>query len=104
MHLHADVDGSTFISTTAWRLFVSVFYIRTSQSPSGHTNAMAESFFGALKNECVSRVTYLTRVAARQDITRYIEFWYNCKRLHSTVGYRPPREVHAEYEKLRIVA
>ncbi|WP_420717038.1 IS3 family transposase [Streptomyces sp. H27-H5] len=34
---------------------------------------MAESFFGALKNERVSRVTYLTREAARQDITRYIE-------------------------------
>ncbi|MFJ2022179.1 IS3 family transposase [Streptomyces nodosus] len=67
-------------------------------------NAMAESFFGALKNERVSRVTYLTREAARQDITRYIEFWYNRKRLHSAVGYRPPCEVHAEYEKLRIAA
>jgi transposase InsO family protein len=59
-------------------------------------NAMAESFFGALKNERVSRVTYLTREAARSDITRYIELWYNHKRLHSAVGYRPPREVHAE--------
>jgi putative transposase len=67
-------------------------------------NAMAESFFGALKNERVSRVTYPTREAARQDITRYIEFWYNRKRLHSALGYRPPREVHAEYEKLRIAA
>ncbi|GGY20017.1 transposase [Streptomyces minutiscleroticus] len=67
-------------------------------------NAMAESFFGVLKNERVSRVTYLTREAARQDITRYIEFWYNRKRLHSAVGYRPPREVHAEYEKSRVSA
>ncbi|WP_372409833.1 IS3 family transposase [Streptomyces luteireticuli] len=67
-------------------------------------NAIAESFFGTLKNERASRVTYLTREAARQDITRYIEFWYNHKRLHSAVGYRPPREVHAEYQKLRSVA
>jgi putative transposase len=67
-------------------------------------NAMAESFFGALKNERVSPVTYLTRGAARHDIIRYIEYWYNRKRLHSAVGYRPPREVHAEYVKLRIVA
>ncbi len=65
-------------------------------------NAMAESFFGTLKNERVSRVTYLTREAARQDITRYIEFWYNRKRLHSAVGYRPPREAHAEYARLRV--
>ncbi|HET6354565.1 IS3 family transposase [Streptomyces sp.] len=67
-------------------------------------NATAESFFGALKNERVSRVTYLTREAARQDITRYIEFWANRKRIHSAVGYRPPHEVHAGYEKLRIAA
>jgi transposase InsO family protein len=67
-------------------------------------NAMAESFFGALKNERVSRVTYLTRNAARQDITRYIELWYNHMRLHSAIGYRPPREVHAEYTELRKVA
>src|SRR5690606_19841096 len=53
-------------------------------------NAMAESFFGALKNELVSRVSYPTRETARQDITRYIEFWYNRLRLHSALGYRPP--------------
>lgn len=67
-------------------------------------NAMAESFFGALKNERASRVTYLTRETARQDITRYIEFWYNRKRLHSAVGYRPPQEIYAEHQKLRIAA
>ncbi|MFE4296211.1 IS3 family transposase [Streptomyces sp. NPDC056907] len=67
-------------------------------------NAMAESFFGALKNERVSRVTYLTREAALRDIIRYIELWYNRKRLHSAVGYRPPREVNAEYQQLRIAA
>jgi len=67
-------------------------------------NAMAESFFGALKNERVSRVIYATREDARSDIIRYIEFWYNRKRLHSAVGYRPPCEVHAEFEGLRLTA
>lgn len=67
-------------------------------------NAMAESFFGSLKNERVSRVSYATREAARRDIIRYIEFWYNRKRLHSAVGYRLPREVHADHEQLRLVA
>jgi transposase InsO family protein len=67
-------------------------------------NAMAESFFGALKNERVSRDSYPTRETARRDITRYIEFWYNRKRLHSTVGYRPPREIHADFEELRLAA
>ncbi|MEU2896017.1 integrase core domain-containing protein [Streptomyces sp. NPDC001273] len=67
-------------------------------------NAMAESFFGALKNERVSRVSYPTRETARRDITRCIEFWCNRKRLHSAVGYRPPREVHADFEELRLAA
>jgi transposase InsO family protein len=67
-------------------------------------NAMAESFFGALKNERVSRMSYPTRESARRDVTRYIEFWYNLKRLHSAVGYRPPREVHVEFEALRLAA
>lgn len=67
-------------------------------------NAMAESFFGALKNERVSRMACLTREAARQDISRYIELWYNRRRFHSAVEYRPPREVHAEYTGLRIAA
>ncbi|MGW1075942.1 integrase core domain-containing protein [Streptomyces sp. NPDC002537] len=67
-------------------------------------NAMAESFFRALRDERVSRVTYLTREAARQDITQCIEFWNNHQRLHSAVEYRPPREIHAEHQKLRITA
>ena len=63
-----------------------------------YDNGMAESFFGILKNELVSRVTYPTREVARRDITRYIEFWYNRKRLHSALGYRTPNEIYAEHE------
>jgi putative transposase len=101
---HSD-RGSNYMSAEFGRTLDRVG-LRRSSGRTGicFDNAMAESFFGALKNERVSRVTYLTREAARQDITRYIEFWYNRKRLHSAVGYRPPREVHAEYEKSRIAA
>lgn len=101
---HSD-RGSNYMSAE-FRKTLDRFGLRRSSGRTGicFDNAMAESFFGALKNERVSRVTYLTREAARQDITRYIEFWYNRKRLHSAVGYRPPHEVHAEYEKLRIAA
>jgi putative transposase len=60
-------------------------------------NAMAESFFAALKNERVHRTVYPTRAHARKDIARYIEFRYNQKRLHSGLGYRTPQEVYDEY-------
>ena len=60
-------------------------------------NAMAESFFAALKNERVHRTVYPTREHARKDVVRYIEFRYNRTRLHSGLGYRTPQEVHDEY-------
>ncbi|MFI1301697.1 integrase core domain-containing protein, partial [Streptomyces noursei] len=101
---HSD-RGSNYMSAE-FRGTLKKLGLRRSAGRTGicFDNAMAESFFGTLKNERVSRVTYLTREAARQDITRYIELWYNHKRLHSAVGYRAPREVHAEHVKLRAVA
>ncbi|MGW3636116.1 IS3 family transposase [Streptomyces sp. NPDC005122] len=67
-------------------------------------NAMAESFFGALKNELVHRTTFPTRAHAHRAIVRYIEMFYNRKRLHSGLGYKTPAEVHAEYEELQATA
>lgn len=62
-----------------------------------YDNAMAESFFAALKNELCNRTVYPTRVAAMRDIARYIETRYNSGRLHSSLGYCPPNEVHDAY-------
>jgi putative transposase len=62
-----------------------------------YDNAMAESFFAALKNELVHRTVYPTRRQASHDIARWIELWYNSRRRHSGIGYRTPREVHTEY-------
>jgi transposase InsO family protein len=62
-----------------------------------YDNAMAESFFGALKNELVHRTVYPTREHARRDIARYVEVRYNTLRLHSGLGYKTPLEVHNEY-------
>ncbi len=62
-----------------------------------YDNAMAESFFAVLKNELVHRTAYPTREHARTDIARYIEFWYNARRLHSGLDYRTPQEVYDEH-------
>jgi len=63
-----------------------------------YDNAMAESFFAALKNERVHRTVYPTRAHAIQDITRYIDNWYNTDRLHSGLGYQTPSEIHVGYQ------
>ena len=40
-------------------------------------NAVAESFFGSLKQERVQWRHYLTRYAAQQDVLNYISMFYN---------------------------
>jgi transposase InsO family protein len=62
-----------------------------------YDNAQAETFNAAVKVERVNRTVYPTREHARKDVTRYIEFRYNTKRLHSALGYRTPREAYNDY-------
>jgi transposase InsO family protein len=60
-------------------------------------NALAESFFATLKNERVHVMVYPTRQKAKVDIARWIELFYNHRRIHSALGYRTPHEVRTEY-------
>jgi putative transposase len=53
-------------------------------------NAVAESFFHTLKIERTHEKRYLTRNEARCDVIDYIEMFYNCTRLHSSIGYKNP--------------
>ena len=53
-------------------------------------NAVAESFYGSLKNEWVCWEDYKTRDQARKSIFNYIEVFYNRKRRHSYLGYISP--------------
>jgi putative transposase len=62
-----------------------------------YDNAQAETFNAAVKVERVNRTAYPTREHARKDVTRYIEFRYNTKRLHSALGYRTPHETYTDY-------
>lgn len=62
-----------------------------------YDNSLAESTNGALKVELVNREEYPTRAYATKAISRYIELFYNTRRLHSTLGYRTPQEVMDEY-------
>jgi len=67
-------------------------------------NAMAESFFGALKNECLNRFEFTDRTKARRQVVRYIEGFYNRRRLHSGLGYMTPQEAEDKYSDLQLVA
>jgi putative transposase len=64
-------------------------------------NAMAESFFAALKNELIYRVVLPNRKKARRMVAEYIEVFYNRNRIHSGLGYKTPHEVALEYQQNR---
>jgi putative transposase len=63
----------------------------------GHVyeNALAESFFATLKREEVYLHDYQSLAEAEANLERFIDDVYNHKRLHSSLGYRPPSEFEA---------
>jgi putative transposase len=57
---------------------------------------MAESFMKTLKYEEVYRTEYRHLEEAKPAMNEFLEKIYNQKRLHSALGYRPPRELRAK--------
>jgi putative transposase len=94
---HSD-RGSQYTSSE-FAEAVARYNMRQSLGRTGscYDNALAESFNGALKVERVYRTAYPTRNAAKEDVARYIEIFYNHQRIHSGIGYRTPHEVRNEY-------
>jgi len=63
-------------------------------------NAVAESWFAALKNELIYCNVWATRAEARRAVFEYIEVFYNRRRRHSSLNYLSP----ASYEATRRAA
>ena len=57
-----------------------------------YDNACIESFHSLIKKEEIYRNTYRTFEEANMAIFKYIEGWYNRKRLHSSINYMTPEQ------------
>jgi putative transposase len=101
---HSD-RGSNYMSAEYGKVLDGL-NLRRSAGRTGicYDNAMAESFFGTLKNERTKRMTYATREEAQRDIRHYIELWYNHRRLHSAIGYLTPHEAYLAHRDMRLAA
>ena len=55
-----------------------------------YDNSCVENFFASLKKELIYRKNYATIEEVKIDVFRYIELFYNRKRLHSSLGYMSP--------------
>ena len=60
-------------------------------------NAVAESFFGTLKNELVYHEDYHSRTKARQSIFEYIEIFYNRQRRLAYLNFLTPVDCEAKH-------
>jgi transposase InsO family protein len=66
-------------------------------------NAVAESFFKTIKNECLNRYKFSSYQQLYDCIHDYIK-WYNTQRLHSTLGYLSPLEMEVKLNQLNKIA
>lgn len=99
--LHSD-QGSQYCSHD-YQKMARQFGMVLSMSRKGDCwdNAPMESFWGTLKNERVHHRRYSTRTQAIQEITEYIEIFYNRQRKQAKLGYLSPAAFTKQfYEKL----
>lgn len=61
-----------------------------------YDNACIESFHAILKKEEVNHVRYLDFNTANIELFKYIEGWYNRKRIHGSIAYKTPQELEDE--------
>lgn len=103
--IHHSDRGSQYASK-AFRKLLKENGFKGSMSRKGDCwdNAVAESFFGRLKQELVHWKNYQTRLEAQQDILEYIAMFYNSTRLHSYLGYKSPSQFENEMFELKEAA
>ena len=95
--LHSD-RGSQYCAHDYQKL-LKQFGMTASMSRKGDCwdNAPMESFWGTLKNELVHHRRYRTRAQAIQEITEYIEIFYNRQRKQARLGYLSPAAFTQRY-------
>ena len=63
-------------------------------------NALAESFFGTLKQELVPSTPWKSLADARRTVSHYIHHYDNTVRRHSTIGLVAPADYEADHHRL----
>jgi transposase InsO family protein len=58
-----------------------------------YDNECIESFHAILKKEEIHHVHYIDYKTAKVALFQYLEGWYNCKLIHSSLDYQTPQEI-----------
>lgn len=89
--IHHSDRGSQYASKE-YRQKLTSYKMTASMSRKGncYDNACIESFHSVLKKELVYCTRFRTKKLAYDQLFEYIEFFYNRKRIHSSLGYVSP--------------
>ena len=96
--IHHSDRGSQYCSYE-YRSILDQFGLKAPMSRKGNCfdNAPMESFWGTLKQELVHHRRYRSREEAIQDITEYIEIFYNRQRRQPKLGFIAPAAYEQKY-------
>ena len=96
--MHHSDRGSQYCSQE-YQSLLRQFGLEASMSGRGNCfdNAPMESFWGILKQELIHHRHYSSRREAIEDITEYIEVFYNRQRLQARLGYLSPAAYVQKY-------
>ena len=96
--IHHSDRGSQYASKD-YRNKLEKYKMVCSMSRKGncYDNACIESYHSALKRELVYLTKFKNKQEAKEQIYRYLEFFYNRKRIHSYLGYVSPDQFERLY-------
>ena len=90
--VHTD-QGSQFTSGNFQMLLKSKKAIHSeSRKGNYYDNALMESFYRTIKRELIRDAHYETPKETQKEVFKYIELYYNTKRMHSSLGYISPTQ------------
>ena len=103
--IHHSDRGNQYCAQT-YSSLLDRFGIRASMSRKGncYDNAPMESFWGVLKNEQVHHCRYATRKEAIQNISEYIEVFYNRHRKQAKLKFLSPAAFERLFYEKRLAA
>jgi transposase InsO family protein len=101
--IHHSDRGSQYCAHE-YRKLLNKFGMRASMSGKGncYDNAPMESFWGTLKQELVHHRRYRGRQEAIQEITEYIEVFYNRQRRQARLGFLSPVAYEQKFYAARL--